>query len=294
MKEKIHRGIYYGLLRPLESVLPRLMVWGCNNLNGIHPHRRLTSLYKHQALVRPQYYLGIKRAFDYANQLGLSQFSILEFGVAEGNGILLLENLVNAVQTDKKYRDFDVQIIGFDTFEGLPTVESAVDGKSVWSTGDYPSNLELLQSLVSPELVQLKKGLFGDTIPACTDLLQAYPPLFIINDSDLYHSTVSIFEGLFPDLVPSISYWYFDDMALNAFSEHVGERRAINEFNAQDEFGYEFVLDYKAANEPIPNHIASRYLYNCIHNESYVNLTRQSDGVRRLPLDVAKHSPIQI
>ena len=52
-----------------------------------------------------------------AQKIGLEQITILELGVAGGNGILCLEQYKKKIE---KISNIKINIIGFDTGEGLP------------------------------------------------------------------------------------------------------------------------------------------------------------------------------
>jgi len=281
---KIQRGLYYYVFRnmPFRAALER---FACSHFRGLPAYVRVERLYRLRAFRMPHYYLGVQRALDLSARLGLSKFSILEFGVAEGNGLLCLQNILHAVSGSSTFVCKQVRIFGFDTFQGLPDLSDARDGGSVWKKGDYPSDLELLRSKIDPALVTLVPGLFADSIPTVRDQLVAYPPLFIIVDSDLYTSTISIFDHLFPSIVPSVSYWYFDDTRLNFYSERVGERLAIAEFNRRPDNPYHFVTDYRASEEPIPLFRVLTQLYYCIDDEHYVDQTRLKEDPAILSLN---------
>lgn len=289
MIHKLQRGLFQRVLYPLARITPGPLTWASRHWRGIPAHRRHKELYRHGKLIRPVYYLGLDRAFRYAKKLGLEQFSILEFGVAEGNGILLLQTLAAAMREHPTFRSRRAKIIGYDTFEGLPQIESVRDGRSTWQTGDYPGDLARLRALVDPALVQLEPGLFSESIPRTRETLAAYPPLFVIVDCDLYASTVSIFAALFPAHMPALSFWYFDDTNLNFYSEQVGEQAAIREFNAQPGNAFEFVPDYAALSEPVPPHIALKHCFHCIDNDRFEDQTRLGAGVQTLPLDPARY-----
>lgn len=248
---------------------------------------RLRGLYRHRRLLRPHYYLGVRRALDLAQKVDLKRFSILEFGVAEGNGILYLQNLCRALRPTFAKAGREVRIFGFDTFTGLPDVESTRDGLGFWKAGDFPGDLDDLTKRIDGDFVGLVPGLFNESIPRVRSELAEFPPLFIIVDCDLYSSTVSIFDGLL-DLLPPASYWYFDDTSLFFFSERVGERLAIREFNAREGNRFEFSHDYRALGEPVPAHMPHTQLYYCVAGD-YIDRSRASDRPDRLILDSSKY-----
>jgi len=288
LADKLQRALYRYAIQPFPVFQPQLEVFACRHFGGLPAYLRVRQLYRLKHLKRAQYYLGIRRAFSYADKLGLDRFSILEFGVAEGNGLLYLQNLLNAIAGGLSPKS--VKIFGFDTFSGLPSMEGSKDGTSVWKEGDYPSDLAKLKALIDPQIVTPVPGLFSDSVPQVAADLIEYPPLFIIVDCDLYTSTLSIFENLFPVYVPPLSYWYFDDTGLNFFSERVGEKLAIREFNAQAGNPFEFIPDYRALSEPLEHDTVLQRLFNCVNNETFVDLQRQSQEVQRIPLNPKLYS----
>ncbi len=283
LSSKVQRAFYRGFFRPFPLFQPQLDVYACRHFEGLPSHLRVRQLYKLKSLQRPYYYLGLRRALAYSDKLGLDQFSVLEFGVAEGNGILFLQHLLEAMAED--FPTKTVKLYGFDTFSGLPRLDGAKDGTSVWKEGDYPSDFSKLKKLIDPSMTTLVPGLFSDTIPQVLSELAAYPPLFVIVDCDLYTSTISIFESLFPEHMPSLSFWYFDDTGLNFSSERVGENLAINEFNMQTDNQFEFIPDYRGLREPLPADLVLRHLYNRVNNETFVDQQRQSQAVQTIALD---------
>ena len=69
------------------------------------------------AVERPHYGYCVFHAAKLAKQLGLRKMSVIEFGVAGGNGLVNLE--CHAIEA-KKHLDIDVEVYGFDTGVGLP------------------------------------------------------------------------------------------------------------------------------------------------------------------------------
>lgn len=287
----LQRALYSQVIRRLRA-FPALEVSALRHFDALPDHVRARRLYRLKALKRPEYFLGVRRAFDLAARLGLSQFSILEFGVAEGNGLINLQNTVKAALTDPANKGKSVRIFGFDTFEGMPALTDYKDGSSLWKAGDYPSDIQAIRALADDELITLVPGLFGDAIPTVLDQLREYPPLFIAIDADLYSSCVSVFDGLFgAGAVPAVSYWYFDDVQLNFYSDNVGERLAIREFNAKQDNPYRFVTDYAALYDvgALPLATVLTQLYHCVNDVAFERDQRfYKEAVTRLPLDPAE------
>jgi len=66
---------------------------------------------------RPPYLVGVLRAADEAARLGISEISVIELGVAGGEGLLALQEIADAVEAETKLR---IVVYGFDTGKGFP------------------------------------------------------------------------------------------------------------------------------------------------------------------------------
>lgn len=286
------KALYYALLPRLPFGRAAAEIWMHRHFQALPAYIRLHRLYKLGELFRPHYYLGVRRALDLADKLGCERFSIAEFGVAEGNGVLLLQNIVRALRDHPKHGRKQIHIYGFDTFEGLPEIRDMVDGSTMWKGGDFPSDLVKLRRAADPALLTLVPGLFSDSIAQVAAQWADAPLLFSMVDCDLYSSTVSIFDALFPAHVPPASYWYFDDTRLHFYSEQVGERRAIKEFNERAGNPFHFVPDYLALreDEPVPTTRTLCQHYYCIDDEAYARQIQGKDEVQRLPLNPRQYA----
>lgn len=258
-------------------------LWIANHLKDINPKKRLEIKYQWKSLPKPQYFLGLKRALDLAKKQNITRFSIIEFGVAEGNGILILESYVKALLCGTNNGNFEIKVFGFDTFEGLP--EPGVQDAKFWKKGDYPSNKELLESLLDSEITSLFKGFFNKSIPLVRQNLLDYPPLFISVDCDLYQSTKDVMNEI-KQVLPNASYWYFDDTRLNFCSEKVGERLAIKEFN-EEQNKFELIPDYYANAEPVPAHMPHVKLYYNVSSD-YRDMSRPI-GIDHIPINIKNY-----
>jgi Methyltransferase domain len=114
----------------------------------------------------------------------------LEFGVAGGQSINLIADLTEA------------EVVGLDTFEGLPSRWSPRCGAGSFSrNGAVPP--------VRPN-VTIRKGQFADTLPGLLASRPGASAAFVHIDCDLYSSTVTVLEGIGPRLVPG-SVLVFDE-----------------------------------------------------------------------------------
>lgn len=185
-----------------------------------------------KAYQRPAYIWGVLSAADLAKHLNIQHISVIEFGVASGQGLRALEEISKQVE---KILDIKIDVIGFDTGCGLPKPVDYRDLPNLWEEGYFPMEKQELLSSLSK--AQLYLGLVKDTVH---DFLAKSPaPIgFISFDLDLYSSTKDAFE-LFSSNIDSLFlpriHCYFDDVHGWTYSEWNGELLAINEFNQANE-----------------------------------------------------------
>jgi hypothetical protein len=178
---------------------------------------------------RTNYLWGVLQGANLAKSLGLKQISVLEFGVAGGNGLVALEKIAETIEP---IYDMAIDVYGFDTGNGLPILtDDYRDEPHVHQRGHYKMDVGKLQS-------RLKKAnlIIGRIHETVDGFIKSNPsPIaFVAIDVDLYSSTMEAFRILdAPDevLMPRI-YFYFDDIMGLTKNEYAGERLAIAEFNA--------------------------------------------------------------
>ena len=185
-----------------------------------------------QAVDRPQYVFGVMQAIYLAKRLKLGAVSVVEFGVARGDGLLALEK--NAIELGNKY-GIKVEVYGFDLSSGLPTPSNHTDLPYVWKRGAYKMDVEPLR-----KRLKVAKLLLGDVAETVLRFNAGdHAPIgFISFDLDYYSSTVNafrIFDCSDRYILPRV-FCYFDDIASDGHQIHcdqVGEMLAIREFNEQ-------------------------------------------------------------
>jgi hypothetical protein len=193
----------------------------------------------------PQYLWGAMCAAGLAAALGYERITVIEFGVAGGNGLLELERVAGWVE---RRSGVGIDVVGFDIGTGLPRPQDHRDLPNLWSEGHYPMNSEALQARLSTARLEL--GAVADTVPAF--LAQHPAPIgFVSFDLDLYSSTTEalrIFEAEPALLLPRVMC-YFDDIIGFSHGDFTGERLAIREFNARHQkrklsrlYGLRYVL----------------------------------------------------
>lgn len=180
---------------------------------------------------RPQYLWPVLHSAHAARALDIPAITVLEFGVAGGNGLIALERAAAAAGD---LSATDVHVVGFDSGSGMPTPKDPRDAPWLIEPEYFAMDEAALRArLTSAELVI---GDVAETVPAWTR--GEHPPIgFISFDLDYYSSTMSAFGVLDsePDgLLPRIPC-YFDDLFGFAWSDFTGERAAIDEYNAANE-----------------------------------------------------------
>jgi len=134
--------------------------------------------------VRPHYAYCVYHAAELARRLNLNSISVLEFGVAGGNGLLFLDQLARRVESALGVK---IQLYGFDTGAGLPEITSAADLPYWFQPSQYKMDVGALLSTANSATLVL--GNVRDTV---SDFFAKYRPApvgAILNDLDLYSST---------------------------------------------------------------------------------------------------------
>jgi hypothetical protein len=186
---------------------------------------------EHSAIDRPHYGYCVLRAAQLAKRLGHNKVSVIEFGVAGGNGLLSLERHAAEV---KKLVDLKIQIFGFDTGHGLPPPADYRDLPHHWKQGFFAMDIDKLRARLSGSTLVI--GDIANTLPTFAREHDPAPIGAIFMDLDYYSSTkdaFKLFEMHRSSLLPRV-FLYFDDIVgddIALFSEHTGVLLAINEFN---------------------------------------------------------------
>lgn len=188
------------------------------------------------AATRPHYAYCVYNAAILAKKLGYKSFSILEFGVAGGNGIYFLEKFCEKVRLEL---NIEIQIYGFDLKEGLSNPKDYKDLPYWFQSGFYSMNESKLKKLLKH--TKLILGDVRDTIKNFFDDYNPAPIGVILNDLDYYSSTkdsFNIFNGQDSRYLPRV-FCYFDDIIgteNEMYNIYSGELLAIREFNKKNEF----------------------------------------------------------
>lgn len=181
-------------------------------------------------IIRPHHAYGIMQAALNAQKQGLQSITILEFGVANGAGLMNMIAIAKRVEKETKIK---INIYGFDTGKGMPKPIDYKDHPEIYNEGDYPMNKEALEQAVKNN-AQIFYGEIKDTLNEFKTVLDETSPIgFISIDVDYYSSTMDVFKilAIEPTLFLPLTYLFFDDIALPHHNSKCGELLAIDEFN---------------------------------------------------------------
>ncbi len=182
---------------------------------------------------RPSYAYGVYAAAELATKLGLSNITVIEFGVAAGAGLLALEDI--ALRFGKHFK-LQISVVGFDTGSGMPKPTDYRDLPYVWDQSFYKMDEDKLRSRVRVAdliLDDVQMGVESFLVDRCKG-----PIGFISFDLDYYSSTkkaLGIFDGPVESRLPRV-FCYFDDVIQPeraCYCDYTGELLAINEFNSE-------------------------------------------------------------
>jgi hypothetical protein len=183
------------------------------------------------AVERPHYGYCVYHAARLASRLGYPRISILELGVAGGRGLVNLE--YHAEEVERLF-PVGIDIYGFDTGRGLPQSQDYRDLPYHWKAGFYKMDVAALQTRL--HRARLVMGDIGETSKNFFQKHDPSPVAAIFYDLDYYSSTkaaLTMLDAGESHYLPRV-FCYFDDTTgseSELYSDYVGERLAINEFN---------------------------------------------------------------
>jgi hypothetical protein len=174
---------------------------------------------------------GVLQAALEAKALGIPAITVVEFGIAGGNGLVLLEHYAEHVEKATGVR---VHVVGFDRAEGLPKAVDYRDMPYIWQPGFFRMDVDALRKRL--RRAEMILGDVAQTLPEFIAKGNAPPIGFVSFDLDFYSSTMEalrLFEQPVDRLLPRV-FCYFDDCIGDDFELHsqfTGELLAISEFN---------------------------------------------------------------
>ena len=211
---------------PLRSILFRKLLrrWPV----GSYPARLSLG-----AVDRPSYGWCTYHAAVEARTLGYKAMTVVEFGVAGGNGLVSLCKHKKDIQ---KELDIEILVVGFDSGTGLPASQDSRDLLYFWPSGSFEMDRAALEKRIGGQ-AELVLGGVATTIESWHPRPDA-PVGAIMFDLDFYTSTMAAFGLLLQaNILPRV-WCYFDDICGypgNAYTDSIGEREAIKQFNLASE-----------------------------------------------------------
>lgn len=178
----------------------------------------------------PPYAVTIWRAAEVARSIGVSSFSVCEFGVAAGDGLCACELLAREIG---HIFDLEIKVFGFDGGQGLPAPQDWRDCPQCWDKGLFPMDVSALRQRLASATVVL--GPLEETLPVFFATYAPPPVGVMLVDVDYYSSTVpvlSLLEENAESFLPLVNM-YFDDVGGDIGFQ--GEALAIHEFNTRHE-----------------------------------------------------------
>jgi hypothetical protein len=180
---------------------------------------------------RPQYGYCMWHAARLAQRLGHRKISVLEFGVAGGNGLVAIERHARRIQ---RLLPVTFEIYGFDAGVGLPPPIDFRDLPYHWRAGFFKMNEADLRGRL-----KTSKLILGPVKETTRTFIQEHapPPIgCIFHDLDFYSSTRDSFQVLDgpPEHYLPRLFNYFDDIIggeTELYNDYTGQRLAISEFN---------------------------------------------------------------
>jgi hypothetical protein len=176
---------------------------------------------------RPMYMYGVFSAARLAKSLGLGGVSVIEFGVAGGNGLVTMEAHADEVA---RYFGIAIDVFGFDTGKGLPPATDYRDMPYRWNTGFFAMDVTRLTARL--RTAQLILGDVGETLGGFLEKVK-YPVGFVSYDLDYYTSTkkaLQMWDWPPEKRLPRV-WCYVDD--IRGLNEYIGALCAIREFNQE-------------------------------------------------------------
>ncbi|MFK7781946.1 hypothetical protein [Psychroserpens sp.] len=186
-------------------------------------------------IIRPQHAFGLLNAADQAKERGFNEVIVIEFGVANGAGLM---NLIAIAEKVTKTTGIKIHIYGFDTGEGMPEPIDYRDHPEYYNTGDFPMNKELLEEKIKGKATIIYGPIKEKISEFISNISEKAPIGFVSIDVDYYSSTkdvLELFKASANNFLP-LTYVYLDDIFMLHHNEKCGELLAISEFNNEQAF----------------------------------------------------------
>jgi hypothetical protein len=222
-----HRIIYERLTEPIHLNLLSLFVFVFGSIRA---------KIAFDLIMRQQYAFAVMRSAEKALESGYTRVTLIECGVAMGDGLL---NLCSIAARVTRATGILFDVVGFDSGSAMPPPTGYRDHPELYREGDFPMDFEKLRAAL-PGFARLIIGNLDETAPAfLTTVTSESPIAFAAIDVDYYSSTKSALM-LLADKDASkylpLPLVYLDDIALESHNRWCGELLAVEEFNRAEPF----------------------------------------------------------
>lgn len=182
-------------------------------------------------VVRPHHAYCLLTAANQAKKYGYTTVTVMEFGVANGAGLL---NMCAIAEQVTQATGVAFEIVGFDTGTGMPEPIDYRDHPEAYQPGWFPmQEPEKLREALPPN-GRLILGDVAETVPEFLNgLMPDAPVAFMSLDVDYYSSSVEALKVLSgkPELYLPVVGVYLDDIRYIEHNKWCGELLAVEEFN---------------------------------------------------------------
>jgi hypothetical protein len=181
-------------------------------------------------ILRHPYAYCIQEAADLAKSHGVESLTVIEFGVANGAGLLNLCKIAEQVSKETGVR---FEVVGFDSGTGMPPPRDYRDHPEKYFTGDFPLTDKAALHARLPSNARIIYGDIKETLAQFSSEVRS-PIGVVCIDVDYYWSARESLDVLLFDAnkyLPRV-YMYFDDVQDIDDNDFCGELCAIHEFNA--------------------------------------------------------------
>lgn len=183
-------------------------------------------------VIRPQHAFGLLHAADQAKERGFKTITVIEFGVANGAGLM---NLIEIAKKVTKATGIKVNIYGFDTGEGMPEPIDYRDHPEYYNSGDFPMNKALLEEKIKDKATIIYGPIKEKISSFIASISEEAPIGFVTIDVDYYSSTkdvLELFKAKATYFLP-LTYVYLDDIFMPHHNKKCGELLAVEELNEE-------------------------------------------------------------
>ena len=175
------------------------------------------------------------QAARFAKRCGYSAFTAIEFGVADGAGLM---NMAEIARKVTKATGIKIELIGCDTGAGLPPPVDYRDHPDFYRHGGHAmQDFNQLRAKL-PAWARLVIGDIAETVtPLLSEIRPDCPLGYVVIDVDYYSSSVACLKVLSgpAELYLPEMLLYLDDIGSPLHNPWQGELLAVDEFNAASE-----------------------------------------------------------